>query len=319
MLSIGKLALGQQRYYEQQVAQGGDDYYSGRGEAPGEWTGAGADELGLSGTVSAAQFNALLEGCDPRAPEARLRAGVSEPTIAAFDLTFSAPKSVSVLFAVAPAEMSAALVAAHEEAVRGALGYLEETAVFVRRGAGGVRFEHAGGLIAAAYRHRMSRALDPQLHTHVVVANLARGEDGRYTALHHPSLYRAARTAGYLYQSHLGSLVGERLGLEWGPVRKGAAELAEVPTNVLRVFSQRRAQVEAAVAEREAELGRPSTRAEREAWGAIATRDRKRYGIDTHLWREEITARAAEHGLDRELVADMVARPSATGAVRQWA
>ena len=56
-----------------------------------------------------------------------------------------------------------------------------------------------------------------------------RGEDGRYTALHHPSLYRAARTAGYLYQSHLRSLVRERLGLEWGPVHKGAAELAELP------------------------------------------------------------------------------------------
>ena len=95
--------------------------------------------------------------------------------------------------------MSAALVEAHEEAVRAALGYLEESAVFVRRGQGGARFEHAGGLIAAAYRHRMSRALDPQLHTHVVAANLARGEDGRYTALHHPSLYRAARTAGYLF------------------------------------------------------------------------------------------------------------------------
>jgi conjugative relaxase-like TrwC/TraI family protein len=307
MLSIGKLALGQQRYYEQQVAQGGDDYYSGRGEAPGEWAGGGAQELGLAGRVSAGQFNALLEGRDPRAPQARLRAGVSEPTIAAFDLTFSAPKSVSVLFAVGPAEVSAALVEAHEEAVRGALGYLEEAAVFVRRGAGGARFEHAGGLIAAAYRHRMSRALDPQLHTHVVGANLARGEDGRYTALHHPSLYRAARTAGYLYQSHLRSLVRDRLGLEWGPVRKGAAELAELPVDVLRVFSQRRAQVEAAVAEREAELGRPSTRAEREAWGAIATRDRKQYGIDTHTWREEITARAAEHGLDRELVGEIVA------------
>ena len=94
---------------------------------------------------------------------------------------------------------------------------------------GGARFEHAGGLIAAAYRHRMSRALDPQLHTHVVAANLARGEDGRYTALHHPSLYRAARTAGYLYQSHLRSLVRERLGLEWGPVHKGAAELRRGP------------------------------------------------------------------------------------------
>ena len=307
MLSIGKLVMGQQRYYQQQVSQGHDDYYSGRGEAPGEWTGAGAEELGLAGRVSAGQFNALLEGRDPRAQESRLRAGVSEPTIAAFDLTFSAPKSISVLFAVAPAEASAALVEAHEEAVRAALGYLEETAVFVRRGAGGVRFEHAGGLIAAAYRHRMSRALDPQLHTHVVAANLARGEDGRYTALHHPSLYRAARTAGYLYQSHLRSLVRDRLDLEWGTVHKGAAELAEVPADVLRVFSQRRRQVEAAVAERETELGRPLTRAEREAWGAIATRDRKRYGIDTHSWREEVTARAAEHGLDRELVEDIVA------------
>ena len=71
MLSIGKLALGQQRYYEQQVAQGGDDYYSGRGEAPGEWAGAGAEELGLAGRVSAGQFNALLEGRDP----GRRRAG----------------------------------------------------------------------------------------------------------------------------------------------------------------------------------------------------------------------------------------------------
>jgi conjugative relaxase-like TrwC/TraI family protein len=308
MLSIGKLALGQQRYYEQSVAQGQDDYYSGRGEAPGDWTGAGAGELGLAGTVNAGQFNALLEGRDPRVADLRLRASNSEPSIAAFDLTFSAPKSVSVLFAVAPTEVSAALVECHEAAVRSALGYLEETAVFVRRGKGGVRFEHAGGLIAAAYRHRMSRALDPQLHTHVVAANLARGDDGRYTALHHPSLYRAARTAGYLYQSELRSLVRDRLGLEWGAVHKGAAELIELPNDVLRVFSQRRAQVEQAVAVKEAELGRPSTRAERETWGAIATRDRKHYGIDTHTWQEEITARAGEHGLDRGLVDEITDR-----------
>ena len=170
--------------------------------------------------------------------------------------------------------------------------------MFVRRGAGGGavrarRRADRGGLPPSDEPRARSAAAHPR----------RRGEpgaraDGRYTALHHPSLYRAARTAGYLYQSHLRSLVRDRLGLEWGPVRKGAAELAEV----LRVFSQRRAQVEAAVAEREAELGRPSTRAEREAWGAIATRDRKQYGIDTHTWREEITARAAEHGLDRELV-----------------
>ncbi len=299
---IGKLALGQQAYYAKQVAQGRDDYYSGRGEAPGEWAGAGAAALGLGGRVEAGQFSALLKGRDPRAPETPLRASTSQPTVAALDLTFSAPKSVSVLFAVAPAEVSAALVDCHEEAVRAALGYLEDEAVFVRRGKGGARFEHAGGLIAAAYRHRMSRALDPQLHTHVVAANLARGEDGRFTALHHPSIYRAARTAGYLYQAHLRSAVRDRLGLEWGPVVKGAAELGELPSEVLRVFSQRRAQVQAAIDAREAELGRGLTRAERSTWGAIATRDRKEYGVETHIWREEMTARAAEHGLDRELV-----------------
>ena len=76
------------------------------------------------------------------------------------------------------------------------LGYLEDAAVMVRRGRAGERVEKGEGLIAAAYRHRMSRALDPQLHTHVVAANLARGPDGRFTALHSAELYRAAKTAG---------------------------------------------------------------------------------------------------------------------------
>ncbi|MCA1656531.1 MAG: relaxase domain-containing protein, partial [Actinobacteria bacterium] len=307
MLSIGKLALGQQKYYEKQVALGRDDYYSGRGEAPGVWTGAGARGLGLEGRVSAGQFNALLVGSDPRAPVERLRASNSQPEVAALDLTFSAPKSVSVLHAVGPAEVSAALVECHEEAVQAALGFIEEEAVFVRRGRGGARFEHAGGLIAAAYRHRMSRALDPQLHTHVVGANLARGGDGRYTALHHPSLYRAARTAGFLYQAHLRATVRDRLGLEWGPVVKGAAELKAAPVAVLAVFSQRRSQVQAAIAEREALIGRALTRAERSQFGAIATRERKQYGVATHTWREEVTARAAEHGLDRDFLDRVIA------------
>jgi conjugative relaxase-like TrwC/TraI family protein len=101
MLPIGKIALGQHRYCEQQVAHGGDDYYSGRGEAPGEWVGSGTDALGLERGVSAEQFGALIAGCDPRNPSAPLRASKQDPKVAAFDLTFSAPKSLSVLFAVA--------------------------------------------------------------------------------------------------------------------------------------------------------------------------------------------------------------------------
>jgi conjugative relaxase-like TrwC/TraI family protein len=94
VLSIGKIAAGQHRYYEQQVTQGVDDYYSGRGEAPGWWAGSGADALGLDGRVSGDEFNALIAGMDPRDPLVRLRSSVRDPKIAALDLTFSAPKSV---------------------------------------------------------------------------------------------------------------------------------------------------------------------------------------------------------------------------------
>jgi conjugative relaxase-like TrwC/TraI family protein len=293
VLSIGKIALGQHRYYEQQVAHGADDYYSGRGEAPGEWAGAGARALGLSGRVRSEQFAALLAGLDPRDPGLRLRSAERDPKVAALDLTFSAPKSVSVLFGVAPQDVSGALVACHEDAVRAALGYLEDTSVVVRRGHGGERVERAGGLIAAAYRHRMSRALDPQLHTHVVAANLARGPDGRFTALHGTALYRAAKTAGYLYQSHLRALVTERLGLQWGEVRKGAAELAAVPPAVLAHFSKRRNEM---LLEAQAGgIGLQSKSAAEHA--ALATRDRKQYGVETHTWREEVRARAGELGL----------------------
>src|SRR6516164_2562856 len=292
MLSIGKIALGQHRYYEQQVAHGRDDYYSGRGEAPGEWVGSGAQALGLSGTVRAEHVSGLLAGLDPRDPSVRLRRA-REVKIAALDLTFSAPKSLSVLAAIAPDEITTQLILAHERALRAALSYLEDTAVQVRRGLDGYEVHAGEGLIAAAYRHRMSRALDPQLHTHAVAANLTRGPDGRYTALHGAPLYRAAKTAGYLYQSHLRALISERLGLRWAPVHKGAAELADIPHAVLEEFSKRRRQMQ-----REAQAGGIGlgTKAAAET-AAIASRERKRYGIATHTWREEARARAGELGL----------------------
>ncbi len=302
MLSIGKIALGQHRYYEQQVAQGQDDYYTGRGEAPGEWAGAGTQALGLTGRVGAGQFGALIAGHDPRDPAARLRSSAHDPKVAAYDLTFSAPKTLSILFAIAPEQVSGELVGCHEEAVRAALGYLEDTAVMVRRGHAGEHVQRGDGLIAAAYRHRMSRALDPQLHTHVVAANLARGPDGRFTALHGAELYRAAKTAGYLYQAHLRALVTERLGLEWGEVRNGAAELAEIERPVIEHFSQRRHEML-----REAEqggIGLGSKSAAEHA--ALATRERKQYGLETHTWREEIRARAGEQGLDTGRVAELL-------------
>ena len=225
-----------------------------------------------------------------------------DPEVAALDLTFSAPKSVSVLAAAGSNDVTRVLVDAHNDAVTAALAYLDDSAVFVRRGHDGTTVQAGEGLIAAAYLHRMSRSLDPQLHTHVVAANLTRGPDGRFTALHGAPLYRAAKTAGYLYQAQLRATISDRLGLEWGEVRKGAAELAGVPAEILVEFSKRRQEML-----RAAELGGISldTKAGGEA-AALATRERKEYGIDTGTWREEVQARASELGFGRDEITELL-------------
>ena len=308
MLSIGKLTVEQSRYYERQVAQGRDDYYSGRGESPGRWTGGGAEHLRLGGRVDDAGFMALMEGRDPSTGERLKRVG-GRSKVAAFDLTFSAPKSVSVLFAIGEQGLAGALVDAHEQAVDEALGYLEREACRVRRGRSGVRHEAGGGFVAAAYRHRMSRAEDPQLHTHVVAANMARGGDGRWTALDATPIYQHAKAAGFLYQAHLRAAVRERLPwVRWGPVRNGMAEIEQLSPEVLREFSTRRRQIE----ERERELlaaGVEVGDGGREAI-AHATRGRKRYGIETAPWRDVVRARAAEHGLGARELAGLVLGPA---------
>jgi conjugative relaxase-like TrwC/TraI family protein len=307
VLSIGKLTVEQSRYYERQVAQGGDDYYSGRGESAGRWTGGGANTLGLGGRVDDDGFMVLMDGRDPGTGERLKRIG-GRSKVAAFDLTFSAPKSVSVLFAIGEPALAGALVEAHESALDAAVGYLEREACRVRRGRGGVQRVVAEGFVAAAYRHRMSRAEDPQLHTHVVAANMARGTDGRWTALDATPIYQHAKAAGYLYQAHLRAAVREVLPwVRWGPVRNGMAEIDQVAPEVLREFSTRRRQI----VERERELvaaGVDVGDGGREAI-AHATRGRKRYGVDTAPWRDVVRARAAEHGLGARELAALVLGP----------
>ena len=107
MLTIGKLgaSVDQLAYYEQQVAQGMEDYFSGRGEAPGHWIGRGCSGIGISGQVDRDTFMRAMDGCDPRTGD-RLRPEHGRTKIAAFDLTFSAPKSLSVLFAIADEQTS---------------------------------------------------------------------------------------------------------------------------------------------------------------------------------------------------------------------
>ena len=167
MLRITKLADAE--YLIGQVGQGIDDYYMGIGEAPGVWQGQLADELGLSGVVQDDDLRALLLGRHPGSDE-ELLAGHRERKVAAFDVTFSAPKSVSVLWAFASPEVSSVASIAHVEAVAVALGFLEQRAGVTRQQVDGDREQIPTGVAAATFVHRTSREGDPQLHTHAVVA-----------------------------------------------------------------------------------------------------------------------------------------------------
>jgi conjugative relaxase-like TrwC/TraI family protein len=248
MLSIGRLRLEDGLdYYLSTVASGTEEYYTADREAPGRWIGASEHLLGVHGEVFGDDLRAILEGRDPATGMPLVSSRRTRP---GFDLCFSAPKSMSLLFAFGDLEIRRAVVGAHESAVRAALDYLEREACSVRRGHAGVHRLGADGFVAAAFRHRTSRAGDPQLHTHVVVANMTRGEDGKWSALHTYSLYDSARTAGYLYQAHLRHEIGRSLGIRWRPVVSGCAEMADIPAPVLQAFSERRNDIKQNMAER---------------------------------------------------------------------
>jgi Ti-type conjugative transfer relaxase TraA len=303
MLSVGKLAAGPNagRYYEDAVALGREDYYAGEGKRPGRWVGGGAGGLGLSGEVSEGQVGHLLSGEDPASGEL-LGRPMDEGSVAGFDLTFNAPKSVGLAFAIGDPWTARVLSECHERAVNDALGYLEREACRARRGKGGLHVIEGKGFAAAAFDHRTSRAGDPLLHTHVVVSNRTLGEDGRWTALDARPLYRHAKTAGYLYQARLRHEVTKRLGARWGPVRKGAADLHGFSRKLVEHFSRRRAEILEAL-----ELhGTQSLLAANTA--ALETRKRKDHSTPFPRLREEWRARAAEHGLTQERVEELLTR-----------
>jgi conjugative relaxase-like TrwC/TraI family protein len=291
VLSIGKIA--RIEYYLGQVASGAEDYYAGSGEAPGRWRGAGIGALGLSGEVEPEDYRAVFAGVQPGTNMRLVRPGSKKrPRLPGLDLTFSAPKSVSILYALAGTGDSGAVVEAHEAAVDEALGYLELHACFTRRQVRGVEHHLRGeGLVVAGFRHRTSRAGDPSLHTHCLVANMARTSDGNWGALHTAAIYREARTAGFVYQAVLRAELTRRLGVGWGSVRNGYADLDGVPADLRQAFSRRRAKIETALEERG--LSRPSA-------ARVATLDTRpaKAAVDGEGLRDQWTARAAELGFD---------------------
>lgn len=212
---------------------------------------------------------------------------------AGLDVTVSAPKSVSVLFALGNPKVAAAARSAHEVAVGEVVGYLQRHAATAARGhhGGGRRVARTGtdGLIVAAFDHRSSRAGDPQLHTHLVIPNLVRGTDGRWSAMDTAALYRHARTASSLYHAVLRGELTRTLGVGWTPVLRGVAEISGIPRRLLETFSKRRAQIVAALTRRGVQ-DQPSPKAAQAA--CLATRPGKVHELPVDMrarWHREAT------------------------------
>ncbi len=298
MLTI-RAAKGPDYYERAEFAR--DDYYEERGQVRGSWEGTGAESLGLSGAPGDGVLGELLEGRDPTSGTELAGAGRRRGGNVAFDLTFTAPKSVSVLAAVGDESIRRAVLAAQAAGARAGLDYLERRACFVRRGRNGITVLPGQGFAGAMYLHEMARSGDPHLHAHLVIANRVKGPDGRWSAPDMRPVFAEAKTAGTIAEAVMRDALTRSLGVEWGPVRNGIAELAGVPTTVCEHFSRRHAEIVDEATARGYASARGIDVIQRE------TRDRKRV-ISRDRAAGEWRARAAEHGFGARELAALIGR-----------
>ncbi len=226
------------RYYTEHLPS----YYLNGDEPPGRWWGQGAHRLGLHGVVDPEAFLEVMAGHDP-ATGRELGRRFGEGSVRGYDATFSAPKSVSVLFGVGDPEVRGQVVEAHENAVQAVLGWVESHAHTRMRQHRQIVTVDAEGIVVGVFRQHTSRKLDPHLHTHAVIVNRVPAPDGRWLALDARNIKLDQRTLSALYHANLRSELTRRLGVHWRAPEHGIAEIADFDGDVLAEFSQRSKEV----------------------------------------------------------------------------
>ena len=253
------------------------DYYthddSGCMEVISEWFGNGAEALGLSGAVDSGTLKSVLEGQVGGQQLGRKMDGKHK---AGWDLTFSAPKSVSIM-ALAAGDQR--LVDAHLAAVKDTLAVVEARQVITRQSVEGITQPvKTGNLAAALCTHTTSRDLEPQLHTHAVVANATQGEDGKWRSIESKPMFEsgAIKHTGQIYRNHLAVRVAA-LGYELETNHKtGLFEIKGVPQATIDFFSSRRHKAIEPALQNAAEQGRELKTAKAVLYKAVfETRDHK--------------------------------------------
>ncbi|WP_086738389.1 MobF family relaxase [Erythrobacter colymbi] len=301
-------------YYE------ADDYYAEGGFAPSEWFGEGAEALGLSGEVDRVEFAELLEGRVAGQQLGTTRDGRIEHR-PGWDITFSAPKSVSILAEVAGDKR---LIAAHAAAVKAALGHVEQhmAATRVREG-GEVRREETGNLAIATFRHATSRAQDPQLHTHAVILNATQDKGSNWRSLEPRAFYQLQKEIGAIYRQELAHGAA-KLGYRIEAGKDAMFEIAGVPEKVIDALSQRTAAIDARLTERG--TSREEASAAEKQIAALDTREAKSHADHKSLraeWRatseakgfgEAAQARVIVEAEDRARASETAASPEILAA-----
>ncbi|WP_207346339.1 MobF family relaxase [Arthrobacter sp. E3] len=236
-------------------------YYVKAGTPPGKWLGSGLDGIDrrphqavtasdAKAVFSLAQHpdNQTILGRPHGQTTVAYRNGEEQQrhAVAGFDLTFSVPKSVSVLWALADKDIQQQVFASHHRAVESVLAWLEDQVVHTRTGRNGVAHVGTNGAIASAFDHWESRAGDPQLHTHLVIANrVQRRSDGAWTTVDSRTLYKGIVAASEHYngllldelQRALGTEADFRSPIEVG--RNSGLELTGVDQQLIKEFSNR--------------------------------------------------------------------------------
>lgn len=216
-------------------------YFHESGEPPGAWHGSESLGIESGSLVRAGALEKILNGVHPETGASLVQSQAGREHRPGWDLTFSTPKSVSAVWAVADPELRQQIEDAHEHAVREAKKYLDQNAGFTRRGKGGEELEQVS-LIGIEYQHATSRAEDPHLHSHLLIVNVAKRSDGSLGTIDSRPLYQHRMAAGSLYQAELAARL-HVLGFTIEKRAGGTFEIAGVPADLKKQWSSRHEQM----------------------------------------------------------------------------
>ena len=225
--------------------------------------------------------------------------------ILGYDITWSVPKSVSAIYAQGTDHDQAAIEESIEASINAGMGYLEREGFHVRRNG---NQEKASNLVAASYRHYTNRNLEPQLHEHVIIANMATNSLGETRAVDARGLFAHGTTAGYLAGAELRHQLTERIGVSWTEPHKGLADIKGIDRSTIMAISTRRQEVLSL----SNELGYFTPESRQRA--AVATRPGKEQSVDGN----ELRARWRELLSDAGLTPDHVQQLHNTNSRDPW-